>query len=142
LGLANEGTIVSRLAAFVRRPDVNVINLSLGALGDPQFPPVGLAQVLARLPATTAVVAAAGNNHTNQPMYPAAFARVVAVAAAADRNGTPAPFSNYGPWVDCYAPGMNLPSAFIDWQGKIAGNSSASFHEWATWSGTSFAAPK
>jgi hypothetical protein len=144
MGLASEGTIISRLAAFVRRPEVNVINLSLGAPGDPQFPPVGLAQMLARLPATTAIVASAGNNHTNQPMYPAAFARVVGVAAAADRKGTPAPFSNYGPWVDCYAPGMDVPSAFGNWTGPVASipPSSETITGWATWNGTSFSAPK
>ena len=144
LGLAKEGTIVAALTAFARRGDVNVINLSLGALGDPRFPPVGLAQALARLPSTTAVVAAAGNNHTNQPMYPAAFARVVGVAAAADRSGTPAVFTNYGPWVDCYAPGVDVPSAFDDWNGLVPTNpqSTETFNGWATWNGTSFAAPK
>jgi subtilase family protein len=144
LGFATEKTIISKVAGFVRRPDVNVINLSLGALGDPQFPPIGLAQVLGRLPSTTAVIAAAGNNHTNQPMYPAAFARVIGVAAAADRSGTPAPFSNYGPWVDCYAPGMNVPSAFDNWTGLVATSplSTETFTGWATWNGTSFSAPK
>jgi subtilisin family serine protease len=56
----------------------------------------------------------------------------------------PAPFSNYGPWVDCYAPGVNVTSAFIDWNGPVPSNPlrSETFKEWATWSGTSFAAPK
>ncbi len=70
MGLAKEATVVSALARFIGRPEVSVINMSLGTFGDPAFPPIALAQTLALLPPTTAVVAAAGNNHTNQPMYP------------------------------------------------------------------------
>src|SRR5262249_8897692 len=132
------------LARFIGRPEVSVINMSLGTFGDAKFPPIGLAQVLAQLPPTTAVVAAAGNNHTNQPMYPAAYKRVISVAAAADRSGTPAAFSNFGPWVDCYAPGEDLQGAFDDWKGLVGTTpqSNETFDGWATWSGTSFAAPK
>ena len=144
MGLARESTVVAALARFIGRPEVSVINMSLGTFGDQSFPPVALAQTLARLPATTAVVAAAGNNHTNQPMYPAAYKRAIGVAAAADRNGTPARFSNFGPWVDCYAPGQDLQGAFDDWKGLVATTpqSNETFAGWATWSGTSFAAPK
>ena len=133
---------MAKILDVARRKEVSVINLSLGVLGDPQFPPVALSHALAQVQASTAIVAAAGNNHTNQPMYPAAFARAVGVGAALDRSGAPAPFTNYGPWVDCYAPGVDLVSAFTEWQGPIPGSASASFQGWATWSGTSFAAPK
>jgi hypothetical protein len=144
LGVATEGQVADAIEAVARRPEVDVINLSLGAFTDPQHPPVALARAIAKVPGTTAIVAAAGNNHKNQPMYPAAFTRVVAVAAAADRKGTPASFTNFGPWVDCYAPGQNLTSAFIDWSGPIPSDPqrSETFHQWARWSGTSFAAPK
>jgi hypothetical protein len=145
MGLAKEATVVSALARFIGRPEVSVINMSLGTFGDPAFPPIALAQTLALLPSTTAVVAAAGNNHTNQPMYPGAYKRAIAVAAAADRNGTPAKFSNFGPWVDCYAPGQDLQGAFDDWKGLVATTptmSNETFDGWASWSGTSFAAPK
>ena len=144
MGLAKEATVVAALARFIGRPEVSVINMSLGTFGDRAFPPIGLAQTLALLPPTTAVIAAAGNNHTNQPMYPAAYKRAISVAAAADRNGTPAKFSNFGPWVDCYAPGQDLQGAFDDWRGLVATTpqSNLTFDGWATWSGTSFAAPK
>jgi subtilisin family serine protease len=143
-GVGREGAIVAALARYRRRADVSVINMSLGTFGDPQFPPIGLALALASLPPTTAVVAAAGNNHTNQPMYPAAFSRAIGVAASADDAGTPASFSNYGPWVDCYAPGADVQGAFDDWSGAVptVPQSTETFKGWATWTGTSFAAPK
>ena len=78
-------------------------------------------------------------------MWPAAFKRVIAVAAL-DRSGKQrAPFSNHGWWVDCCTPAVDVLSSFVDFDEK--GRSGdfrkpRSFHGWATWSGTSFAAPK
>src|SRR4051794_31019281 len=144
-GGSGEGAAVAQAANRSRgRPAATVLNMSRGPFGDPQFPPIGLALALALLPPTTAVVAAAGNNHSNQPMYPAAFSRAIGVAAAADEKGTPAAFSNYGPWNDCYVPGANVHGAFDDWSGAVATipQSNDTFKGWATWSGTSFAAPK
>jgi hypothetical protein len=46
----------------------------------------------------TVVVAAAGNDATGRPTYPAVLPGVVGIGAV-DREGRPAPFSNYGPWV-------------------------------------------
>ena len=57
----------------------------------------------------------------------------------------PAEWSNYGPWVDACAPGTDLVSSFFAWFDgdlpRINGIDSDDFDEWATWSGTSFAAP-
>jgi hypothetical protein len=144
LGVTDERHVADALSRFSNRPDVGVINMSLGGTGDPQHPPVGIAKALATLPSTTAVVASAGNNHTNQPMYPAAFARVIGVAAWDSDRGAPATFSNYGPWVDCHTPGVDVQSAFDNWSGLVATapQSSETFKGWAVWSGTSFAAPK
>ena len=44
------------------------------------------------------IVAAAGNDDTEEPSYPAAYDHVIAVAAAA--SGKKADYSNYGPHVD------------------------------------------
>jgi subtilisin family serine protease len=49
-------------------------------------------------------VAAAGNNSSNTPIYPAAISSVIAVGATAD-GVSKASFSNYGNWVDITAPG-------------------------------------
>ncbi len=53
------------------------------------------------------VVAAAGNESTNQRTYPAAYPSAVAVSAT-NRSGTFASFSNRGDWVDLAAPGVGI----------------------------------
>ncbi len=45
-------------------------------------------------------------------------------------------FSNYGPWVDASAPGVDVLSTFFE---PAAGYATTG---WARWSGTSFSAPK
>ncbi len=74
------------------------------------------------------VVAAAGNNGTSLPTYPAYYSNAIAVAAT-DSNDNKAYFSNYGSsWVDVAAPGVNIVSTY-------RGSSYASL------SGTSMATP-
>jgi len=53
------------------------------------------------------LVAAAGNNNTNSPFYPAAYDGVVAVTAVGPQ-GLKASYSNWGSWVDVAAPGGDL----------------------------------
>jgi thermitase len=55
------------------------------------------------------VVAAAGNENTSAPSYPAYYSSAIAVAAT-DRNDNRASFSNYGSWVDVAAPGVDIAS--------------------------------
>ncbi|AUS10057.1 peptidase S8 [Laceyella sacchari] len=55
------------------------------------------------------VVAAAGNESTDQPSYPAYYSRALAVAST-DSDDQRSWFSNYGPWVDVAAPGGNIYS--------------------------------
>ncbi|QCV55125.1 peptidase S8 [Thermoactinomyces vulgaris] len=55
------------------------------------------------------VVAAAGNESTSAPSYPAYYEKAIAVAAT-DSNDKIASFSNYGSWVDVAAPGVNILS--------------------------------
>jgi subtilisin family serine protease len=50
------------------------------------------------------VVAAAGNDSSVIPAYPASSRLVIAVGAS-DRIDQIADFSNYGPWIDLFAPG-------------------------------------
>ncbi len=89
------------------------------------------------------VVASAGNDASSEKQYPAAFDNVVAVGAVGPEG--PAPWTNYGSWVDACAPGLDLVSAFFDgWNGNedlVNTEDTDDFHGWARWSGTSFAAP-
>ncbi len=53
------------------------------------------------------LVAAASNNYSQTPMYPASFANVIGVAAT-DWFGNLASFSNFGPTVSMSAPGAKM----------------------------------
>lgn len=50
------------------------------------------------------MVAAAGNSGMNQPNYPAAYPGVISVGSV-NSDGSKSYFSNYGNWVDVWAPG-------------------------------------
>ncbi|MFQ6054061.1 MAG: S8 family serine peptidase, partial [Candidatus Bathyarchaeia archaeon] len=51
------------------------------------------------------LIASAGNDGVDTPLYPAAFENVVAVGATYGEPDTLAPYSNYGPWMELTAPG-------------------------------------
>jgi thermitase len=59
------------------------------------------------------VVAAAGNDGVQSPVYPAAYENCIAVAAVREGN-TLAPLSNYGDWVSVAAPGFDIYSTLPD----------------------------
>ena len=73
------------------------------------------------------IVAAAGNDGTDVPTYPAAYDNVIGVGAL-EKNDTRASWSNYGSNVELMAPGVSIASAYLDGRYAYA-------------SGTSFAAP-
>jgi len=86
-------------------------------------------------------VAAAGNQATCRPYFPAALPGVVGVGALAPDGK--AWFTNYGGWVDACAPGVDVVSTFFeDFDEVIDGTTTRSYRGWARWSGTSFSAPK
>jgi Subtilase family len=92
-----------------------------------------------------AVVAPAGNEASAHPYWPAAHPDVIGVAAANRRGNGRAWFSNWGSWLDCCTRGQDVFSTFIYWSGPLDGappTDIEDFRGWATWNGTSFAAPK
>jgi len=86
------------------------------AATDPQFPLIS--------------VVAAGNNNGNQDNFSPASAPQALSIAASDNTDRKASFSNWGPGVLCYAPGVSVTSAWI-------GSNTAT----NTISGTSMACP-
>jgi thermitase len=73
------------------------------------------------------VVAAAGNNSSSAPSYPAYYSNAIAVAST-DSSDNLSYFSNYGSWVDVAAPGSSIYSTYLG-------------STYATLSGTSMATP-
>ncbi|MBP1932852.1 S8 family peptidase [Ammoniphilus resinae] len=73
------------------------------------------------------LIAASGNDNTDQPSYPAAYPEVLSIAAV-DNHKRRAEFSNYGKHIDVAAPGVDIPSTYI-------------YSEYAVLSGTSMACP-
>jgi thermitase len=86
------------------------------------------------------IVAAAGNSGSSQKSYPAAFTYVIAVAAT-DSSDHVANWSNYGSWVDCSAPGVEIISSiFYEYSGSP--NNTPENQRYAVYNGTSMACPQ
>jgi subtilisin family serine protease len=143
-------------AAVIRAADdgVDIINLSwcvfplqhprLAPNDLPRHPPILIGDAVDyALDKGVAVVAAAGNAGSPDRTYPAAFEGVLSVGGL-DRSGQRASWSNYGDWVDVWAPAEHLWAKYVagteleenDPDGNIETWEEG---QWASWSGTSFA---
>jgi hypothetical protein len=99
----------------------DIISLSAGSMirGDRRGL-LGLEEFLRAVQSSnsnTVLVAAAGNNGGTDPFWPAAYASdgtdwVLSVGALREDGKGRACFSNYGDWVQVYAPGERLVNAF------------------------------
>jgi hypothetical protein len=89
------------------------------------------------------VLAPAGNDDTHLPTFPAAYSWVIGVGALSADGSRRAHFSNYGHWVDVYAPGEDLVNAFGsgDYKCEESPYEERHFNGLANWSGTSFSTP-
>lgn len=124
-----------------------VINCSFGCQTLDDDYPILMKRAIDAVPHGVAIVACAGNLASTKAYFPAAFKRVIAVAAC-DTKGTPADFSNHSWWVDCRAVGVDVCSTYVPgkWDSPPGHNPPVSRNfpsskPWASWSGTSFAAP-
>ena len=96
--------------AYAASMGAGVLSMSFGGPGDPGVPEYFQALVDMATSAGVVCVAAAGNDGTNVPVYPAACQNVIAVAAT-DEFGDRASFSNWGSYVDVAAPGASMWSS-------------------------------
>lgn len=123
-------SVIARGLVYAADHGARVINMSFGNPVASQM----LAQAVRYAYDKGAVlVAAAGNtaNQDNAVIYPAAYDRVLAVAATDEEDNTP-DFSQHHPYVEISAPGVGIVSTF--WRG-------AGYGDYAAASGTSAAAP-
>jgi len=148
LALTFEGQLVTAIERALAVDHADVISLSAGTY---VLPGQRLSLIhrfyqrkLSRYKGVV-IVAAAGNDRLREHFYPAAEKWAVSAGALSANGRGRAYFSNYGGWVDAYAPGENLVNAFPS--GTLAylepprkGNKGV-FTGLARWSGTSFATP-
>jgi subtilisin family serine protease len=105
----------------------SIVNLSLGTVNKTESKVLSDVIKWARRQGTL-TVAAAGNDGTEQPYWPAALPETVSVAALDATNSALAPYSNRGRWVDYATIGTDLISL-------MPGGG------YDAWSGTSMASP-
>jgi subtilisin family serine protease len=127
---------VARKIAELRDQRLDLLNLSLG-VADDDAPPIALQRAIDRLGPDVLVLAAAGNRGASsfapKHIWPAAMTDVVAVGA------TEAFFSTTGPWVDCFAEGVQVTSTFPTAAVRLSDHVKSFENGRARWSGTSFA---
>ncbi|MCX7669305.1 MAG: S8 family serine peptidase, partial [Anaerolineae bacterium] len=131
LNAAKTGTWanISLAIRFAADYGAHVINLSLGGTAYSAALESAVQYATAK---GVVVVAAAGNQGSSVPFYPAYFQDAIAVGAT-DENDEYWTISNYGDWVDVTAPGASIYSTW--WDAATASNT------YIFMSGTSMAAP-
>lgn len=129
-GLSDAFTVAAAIK-YAADHGAHVINLSLGS--SENSPVLHDAIIYARQKGAVLIAAVGNDNRStdNNPQFPAGWTTEAMGVAAIDLDGRKAVFSNFGSDVAVSAPGVALVSAFP------GGNN----NDYATWSGTSFAAP-
>jgi subtilisin family serine protease len=142
-GVCDELDLIEALHGLGAAPEgvPEVVNLSFGGFTCDDRPTEMVVEAIAALARRTVVVAAAGNEDSERPFWPAALPDVIAVAALDARGLARAGFSDHGPWVDACAVGEDLRGAFVPTGGESADEGFSGCGAFARWSGTSFAAP-
>jgi Subtilase family len=150
-GSVLEAHLVRRLRAALDL-DADIFHLTMACLSRNDTPLIGFEAWLRLLRPTGAIaIAPAGNCGMVRPEFPAAFPGVIGVGALGGDWRGRATFSNFGPWVDVYAPGRDLVNAFATGTyqcyvypyGPSNGQppQTRNFYGMAKWSGTSFSTP-
>ncbi|MFE3573134.1 S8 family serine peptidase [Lysinibacillus sp. NPDC059133] len=120
--------IIAQGILYAIEQGADVINMSLGGYGDNPLMEEAVQKAIEK---GVTVVAAAGNESTDNYSFPASYEGVISVGSTNDRNKLSS-YSNYGPSVDLVAPGEEIYSTVHD---EKKGSSFVKF------SGTSMASP-
>jgi subtilisin family serine protease len=143
-GFVRESSLIKQIHdALSRSPDI--ISMSAGGYTRDNVPSLAF-QVLweERLSQLGGVifVSAAGNDARTAPFWPAAFPWCVGVGSMSRDGQRRSWFSNYGAWVDVYAPGEDIVNAYARLKYMtVAGTVRDTSAGIVKWSGTSFATP-
>jgi subtilisin family serine protease len=141
-----ESDLVQRLEAALSF-EVDIFHLSIACLTRLDLSLMGFEVWLRHLHQhkDAVCVVAAGNSGFDRKTWPAAFPGVIAVGALGGDWRGRATFSNFGPWVDVYAPGRDLVNAYATGEYECHvypyRGQKRHFYGMAKWSGTSFSTP-
>jgi hypothetical protein len=146
-GDGDVGNVIAGLRAGLEysRTGIDIVVMSFGAFFAEDDPGL-FATSLRRLLRGKLGIAAAGNQATCRPYFPAGMHDVMGVGAVSAAGR--AWFSNFGGWVDACAPGVDVVSTFfsfsedLDLFPDLEDLKPRRYNGWARWSGTSFSAPK
>lgn len=149
LGAIFESDLVAELDQVLSNDSPDIISMSAGTY---TFDATGLLSFNVfyenrlRHHKGVALVVAAGNDGDRRAFWPAAAPWTVSVGALASDWRSRADFSNFGGWVDVYAPGENLVNAYPTGtytyvEPPHSPGDTAEFAGMASWSGTSFSTP-
>ena len=141
-GAALEYEVISGLDELIPVQAPHVINLSAGTYTRKDLPLLSFSDFRQRY--DIPLVAAAGNDSTCRPFWPAAFDWAIGVGAFGGDEQNLAYFSNYGDWVNVYSLGEGLVNAYAigvyTYQEPPKRPTQQVFRGMARWDGTSFAA--
>lgn len=127
LDSSGAGTTYSVAEGIIWATDhgADVINMSLGNYAQAEFLHDAVKYAYDH---GVVLVAASGNDNTDQPGFPAAYPEVFAVAAT-NADESKAEYSNYGDYIDVAAPGTSIASTYPGSRyAALSGTSMASPH--------------
>jgi subtilisin family serine protease len=141
-GGALEYEVTRGLEELIGNQKPHVVNVPAGSYTRKDLPPLSFSDFHRRHDDIT-LIAAAGNDSTDRPFWPAAFDWAIGVGALGADEQNLAYFSNHGDWVNVYALGEGLVNAYATgvytYHEPPKRPTQQVFRGMARWDGTSFA---